>query len=44
VRVAETCLPGLADHCTVHASHSGLLLSAHAARQSMHFLRHGCFA
>jgi len=44
VRVAETCLPGLADHCTVRASHSGLLLSAHAARQSVYFLQHGCFA
>jgi pimeloyl-ACP methyl ester carboxylesterase len=44
VTVAETRLPGLADHCIVPASHSGLVLSADAARQAGHFLRHGRFA
>ncbi|WP_372015711.1 esterase/lipase family protein [Pseudoxanthomonas sp. 10H] len=43
VSVAETRLPGLADHCLVDASHSGLLFSAAAAGQAAHFLRHGCF-
>ena len=44
VAVAETRLPGLADHCVVETSHTGLLLSADAARQVVHFLRHGRFA
>jgi pimeloyl-ACP methyl ester carboxylesterase len=44
VAVAETQLPGLADHCVVETSHTGLLLSADAARQAVHFLRHGRFA
>jgi pimeloyl-ACP methyl ester carboxylesterase len=43
VRVAETRIPGLADHCTVPASHSGLVLSAEAARQATTFLAHGRF-
>jgi pimeloyl-ACP methyl ester carboxylesterase len=44
VAVAETLLPGLADHCVVETSHTGLLLSADVARQAVHFLRHGRFA
>jgi len=44
VTIAETRLPGLADHCIVHASHSSLVLSAEAVRQSAHFLQHGRFA
>jgi pimeloyl-ACP methyl ester carboxylesterase len=44
VAVAETQLPGLTDHCVVEASHTGLLLSAEAARQAVHFLKHGRFA
>lgn len=43
VAVAETQLPGLTDHCVVEASHTGLLLSADAAQQAAHFLRHGRF-
>ena len=43
VAVAETQLAGLADHCLVDASHSGLLFSEAAARQAAHFLRHGRF-
>lgn len=43
VAVAETRLPGLADHVVVASSHSGLLLSAAAARQAIHFLRSGRF-
>ncbi|KAF1696583.1 cobalamin adenosyltransferase [Pseudoxanthomonas koreensis] len=43
VAVAETRLDGLADHCCVDASHSGLLLSRQAARQSVSFLREGRF-
>lgn len=43
VAVAETRLPGLADHVIVHASHSGLLFSDEAARQSATFLREGRF-
>lgn len=44
VAVAETRLPGLADHCTVAASHTGLVFSADAARQAAQFLREGRFA
>ncbi len=43
VAVAETRLPGLADHCVVHASHTGLVFSAAAAAQAAHFLREGRF-
>lgn len=43
VAVAETRLPGIADHCVVHASHTGLLFSTAAARQAIAFLRHGHF-
>jgi len=43
VTIAETRLPGLADHCIVRASHSGLVLSTEAAQQSVHFLQHGRF-
>lgn len=44
VAVEETRLPGLADHCLVPASHSGLLLSRPAAAQVASFLRSGRFA
>lgn len=43
VAVAETRLPGLADHCVVAASHSGLVFSAEAAEQAAAFLRYGRF-
>lgn len=44
VAVEETRLPGIADHCIVPASHSGLVLSAAAAAQTARFLREGRFA
>ncbi len=44
VAVEETRLPGLADHCVVAASHSGLVFSDAAARQAAHFIREGRFA
>lgn len=43
VALEETRLPGLAAHCVVPASHTGLVFSAHAARQATHFLREGRF-
>jgi len=43
VAVAETRLPGLADHVVIEASHSGLLFSAEAVDQAAAFLRTGCF-
>lgn len=43
VGVSETRLPGIHDHCRVAASHTGLLFSAAAAEQTLHFLRHGRF-
>lgn len=39
----ETRLPGLADHVEVRTTHTGLLFSAEAARQAIHFLHHGRF-
>ncbi|QDH71866.1 esterase/lipase family protein [Marilutibacter alkalisoli] len=44
VALAETRPPGLRDHVVIHASHTGLLFSAEAARQGAHFLAHGRFA
>jgi pimeloyl-ACP methyl ester carboxylesterase len=43
VGLAETRLPGLAAHCIVPASHTGLVFSADAARQAARFLREGRF-
>lgn len=43
VAIAETRVPGLADHAVVHASHSGLLFSDAAARRATEFLRQGRF-
>ena len=43
VGVDETRLPGCADHCVVHASHTGLVFSQLAGRQAAHFLREGRF-
>ncbi len=43
VSVAETRLEGLADHCTVSVSHTGLVFSAEAARRVGEFLREGRF-
>ena len=43
VALAETRLPGLAGHCEVEASHTGLVFSAAAAMQTAAFLRHGRF-
>ncbi len=44
VGVEETRLPGATAHCRVPASHTGLVLSAEAARQAASFLRNGRFA
>lgn len=44
VTVAETRLPGLADHCLVASSHSGLVFSREAAAQAAQFLEHGSFS
>lgn len=43
VGIAETQLPGVCDHCLVDCSHTGLVLSADAARQAAAFLRSGRF-
>lgn len=44
VAVKETRLPGLADHCVVASSHSGLVFSPEATRQAVNFLRDGHFS
>lgn len=43
VAVAETRLPGIADHRTVAASHTGLLFSSQVADLTLDFLRDGRF-
>lgn len=43
VAVAETRLPGLAAHCTLPVTHTGLAFSAPVAGQVDAFLRHGHF-
>ncbi|CAM5243105.1 esterase/lipase family protein [Rhodanobacter lindaniclasticus] len=43
VAVAETRLPGLADHCVVESSHTSLLFSPEVARRVACFLRDGRF-
>lgn len=43
VAVAETRIEGLADHVTVAASHTGLLMSRAAADHAVAFLRRGRF-
>ena len=43
VAVAETRLPGIADHAVIPASHSGMLFSAEAARLAVAFFRQGRF-
>ncbi|HEX7769851.1 MAG TPA: alpha/beta hydrolase [Dokdonella sp.] len=43
VSVEETQLPGIADHCTVAASHTGLLFSGEVAGLVDTFLRAGRF-
>ncbi len=43
VAVAETRLPGLAGHCVVESSHTGLLFSADVAALAARFLRSGSF-
>lgn len=43
VAVDETRVPWLSDHVVIDASHSGLLVSAEAARQAIAFLQQGRF-
>jgi pimeloyl-ACP methyl ester carboxylesterase len=43
VAIAETLLPGLADHAVIAASHSGMLFSAEAAQLAIRFFREGRF-
>lgn len=43
VSIEETRLPGIADHCVVPATHTGLLFSDEAAAQTVAFLRNKRF-
>lgn len=43
VGVAETRLPGLADHLVLPVSHTGMLFDAEVARQCVAFIRDGRF-
>lgn len=44
VAVAETQLPGVADHVVIASTHTGLVYSAEAATLAVRFLQHGRFA
>jgi pimeloyl-ACP methyl ester carboxylesterase len=44
VAVSETRLPGMADHCVLPLSHSGMLFSSQTSEQVSHFLQHGRFS
>lgn len=43
ITVAETRLPGIADHLELPVSHAGFLVNRDVADQTAHFLRHGAF-
>ena len=43
VSLAETCLPGIADHLEMNVGHTALVLSAAVAKQVICFLRYGTF-
>ena len=43
IAVVETQLPGIRDHLTYPATHTGLLVSPEVALQTAFFLRHGMF-
>lgn len=43
VAVAETCFPGMADHCCLPVTHTGLLVSPAVAGQVCAFLASGRF-
>jgi len=43
VGISETQLDGIAHHCVVPASHSGLLWCPTTAELTAHFLQQGCF-
>jgi hypothetical protein len=43
VAVAETRVTGLADHCVLPVSHSGLVLSRAVVRNTVQFLETGRF-
>ena len=43
VAVAETRVPGLADHCVLPVSHSGLVFSRRVIRRAVNFLQTGRF-
>jgi pimeloyl-ACP methyl ester carboxylesterase len=43
VRLEETEAAGMRDRVVLPLSHSGMLVSAHAAREVAHFLEHGVF-
>lgn len=43
VAVTETRVPGLADHCILPVSHSGLVISREVIRQTVMFLQTGRF-
>ena len=43
VAVARTRIDGMADHVTLHATHTLMVRNKAVIRETIHFLRHGCF-
>jgi hypothetical protein len=44
VTVAETCLPGVADHLLLPVTHTSMVFSPEVARRTAAFLKHGRFS
>jgi hypothetical protein len=43
VSVERTRIAGMSDHITLHTSHPLIMRNPDAIKQTLHFLRHGCF-
>lgn len=43
VTVERTCVPGMSDHITVHATHTMMMWNRQVIREALHFIRHGRF-
>ena len=44
VTVERTCVPGMSDHITVHATHAMMMWNRQVIREALHFIRHGRFS
>ena len=44
VTVERTCVPGMSDHITVHATHAMMMWNRQVIGEALHFVRHGRFS